>query len=193
MRLMLVERKKIGVIFVLIGLMIFLFCIGLKLDNKMRSVAFVQSNLGALKEYNIDEYKINYKLPDKWGTNIENFVGEEIVYHNNFQSNDGNINGFVQAWRYKGDLEAFIHASTDTSKLNKKSKNFQILSTNINGNKAYSVTYRINYRNNDVNAFEYFIKENDVFIRFAFYVKDKGMNVNTKSVLKALVETINKE
>ncbi|MDD3223768.1 MAG: hypothetical protein PHX70_03505 [Clostridium sp.] len=191
MRLLVVERKKIGVIFVLIGLMIFIFCIGLKLDNKMRSVAFIQSNLGALKEYNINEYKINYKLPDKWSTNIENFVGQGVVYHNNFQSNDGNINGFVQAWKYSGDLEKFINSNT--SKLDKKSQNFKISGININDSEAYSVTYRMNYKNNTFNAFEYFIKEDDVFIRFAFYVKDKGMNVNTKSVLKAIVETINKE
>lgn len=191
MRLLVVERKKIGVIFVLIGLMIFIFCIGLKLDNKMRSVAFIQSNLGALKEYNINEYKMDYKLPDKWSTNIENFVGQGVVYHNNFQSNDGNINGFVQAWKYSGDLEKFINSNT--SKLNKESQNFKISGININDSKAYSITYRMNYKNNTFNAFEYFIKEDNVFIRFAFYVKDKGMNVNTKSVLKAIVETINKE
>ncbi|AJA46275.1 hypothetical protein CPAST_c01750 [Clostridium pasteurianum DSM 525 = ATCC 6013] len=189
MRVLIVDRKKIGVIFVVMGLMVVLFSVGIKLDNRIRTTAFIQNNLGALKEYYAKEHKITYKLPAKWTTTQQSFTGGEILYHNNFTSQDGSIHGYVQIWNLQNDLKSFLQNSKTTSEIQNESDDFKISDVDINGNKGYLVTYTTKGVNKDYNAFEYFVNYNNVFTRFAFYVESDKINSSIPAVFKAIVET----
>ncbi|SMC26451.1 hypothetical protein SAMN02745134_02843 [Clostridium acidisoli DSM 12555] len=193
MQVLIIDRKKLGVIFVVMGLMIFIFCIGIKLDGRIRATAFIQNNLGELKEYKIEEYNTTYKLPSKWETNIESFPGNEITYHNNFKSENDGINGFVQVWNYRGSLKEFLDMSKKNSERENKVKNFNIYNILINNKDAYLVKYKMNAHGNVFYAYEYFIKQDNVFIRFAFYIREDKTNANMPSVFKAIVETMKKQ
>lgn len=175
------------------GLMIFIFCMGIKLDNRIRATAFIQSNLGELKEYSIDEYKISYKLPIKWEVSKESFNGDEIVYYNNFSSIDEGINGFLQVWNYNGSFKDFLGINKKISESENKVENFNVSDVNINNQGAYLITYEVNFHGDSYSAFEYFIREQDNFIKFSFYIKDKKFNSTMPSVFKALVDTVKRE
>jgi len=193
MKILIEDKKKLGVMFVLMGLMIFIFCIGVKLDNRIRATAFIQSNLGQLKKYNIDEYDISYKLPTKWEISKESFNGEQIVYYNNFSSKDEGINGFVQVWNYNGSFKDFLEINKKISQSENKVKNFIVTNLNINNQGAYLITYEAKSEDNSYNAFEYFIREQGNFIKFSFFIKDNKFNSTMPSLFKALVETVKKE
>lgn len=189
MRIFIVDRKKIGVIFVVMGLMVVLFSVGIKLDNRIRTTAFIQTNLGALKEYNASEHKITYKLPVKWTTTQQSFTGGEILYHNNFTSQNDGIHGYVQIWNLQNDLKSFLQNSKITSEIQNQSDDFKISDITINGKKGYLVTYSTKGINKNYNAFEYFVNYNNIFIRFAFYVESDKLNSSMPAVFKAIVET----
>ena len=42
-----------------------------------------------------------------WTTKEKKFSGDEIMYHNDFQSSDAVIHGFVEVWKSKQDLKHF--------------------------------------------------------------------------------------
>ena len=193
MKVFVVDRKKIGVIFVVMGLMVVLFSVGIQLDSRIRTTAFIQNNMGALEDYYIAEHKITYKLPAKWTTSQEKFSGGEILYHNNFKSQDNSIHGYVQMWNLQSDLKSFLQNSKLTSEIENKSQDFKISDININNSKGYLVTYKITGNSKPYNAFEYFIKYNSIFIRFSFYVESDKLNKNMPAVFKAIVETIKYE
>lgn len=193
MKIFIVDRKKLGVIFVVMGLMVVLFSIGIKLDSRIRTTAFIQNNMGALKEYYAAQYKISYKLPSKWTTSEEKYSGGEILYHNNFKSQDNSIHGYVQVWNFQRDLKSFLENSKVTSEIQNKSQDFKISDININSNKGYLVTYKIVGDGKPYNAFEYFLKYDGIFVRFSFYVESDKLNKNMPSVFKAIVETLKYE
>lgn len=193
MKIFIVDRKKMGVIFVVIGLMVVLFSVGIQLDSRIRTTAFIQNNLGALKEYYTTEHEITYKLPSKWTTTQENFNGGEILYHNNFKAQDNSVHGYVQVWNLQGDLKSFLESSKLVSEVQNKSQDFKIANVNIKNNKGYLVTYKIVTDNQQYNAFEYFIKYNNNFIRFSFFVESDKLNNNMPAVFRAIVETLKYE
>jgi hypothetical protein len=190
---LIIDRKKLGVVFVVMGLMIFIFCIGIKLDGRIRATAFIQNNLGQLKEYKIDQYNISYKLPSKWEAKSESFAGNEITYNNNFTSQTDGINGFVQVWNYNGNLKGFLDMSKKISESDSKVKNFTISDINISDKDAYLVEYKMNSHGNIYHAYEYFIKQDSEFIRFCFNINENKANGNMESIFKAIVETVGKE
>ena len=192
MQVFFVDRKKLGVIFVVMGLMISIFCIGIKLDGRIRATAFIQNNLGELKEYKVDGYEISYKLPGKWENDSGNFSGNEVIYHNNFKSDTDGINGYVQVWSYNGNLKDFLDMSNNISKDQNKVKNFTVSHIDINGNDAYLTEYKINSHGNIYDAYEYFIKQDSEFIKFSFYINKNKANPNSESIFKAIVETVKK-
>ncbi|AGK95324.1 PsbP-related protein [Clostridium pasteurianum] len=193
MKIFIVDRKKMGVIFVVMGLMVVLFSVGINLDNRIRTTAFIQNNLGALKEYYASEHKITYKLPAKWTTSREDFAGGEILYHNNFNSQDNSIHGYVQIWNLQNDLKSFLQNSKVMSEIQNSAEDFKISDISINNNKGYLVTYKTKAADKTYNAFEYFIKYDNIFVRFSFYVESDKLNGNMPAVFKAIVETIKYE
>lgn len=193
MKIFIVDRKKMGVIFVVMGLMVVLFSVGISLESRIRTTAFIQNNLGALKEYYSSEHKIAYKLPAKWTTSLENFTGGEILYHNNFNSQDNSIHGYVQIWNLQNDLKSFLQNSKVMSEIQNSAENFKISDISINNNKGYLVTYKTKAADKTYNAFEYFIKYDNIFVRFSFYVESDKLNSSMPAVFKAIVETIKYE
>ncbi|MDF2504788.1 MULTISPECIES: PsbP-related protein [Clostridium] len=193
MKVFVVDRKKLGVIFVVMGLMVVLFSIGIRLDNRIRTTAFIQNNMGALKEYYVTDHKISYKLPSKWTTSEEKYSGGEILYHNNFKAQDNSIHGYVQVWNLKRDLKSFLDDSKVSPEVQNKSQDFKISDIKINNNEGYLVTYKTTGDGKPYNAFEYFVKYNEKFIRFSFYVESDKLNNNMPSVFRAIVETLKYE
>ena len=193
MKILIVDKKKLGVIFVVMGLMIFIFCIGIKLDNRIRATAFIQSNLGELKKYSSNEYKLSYKLPIKWQASRESFNGEEIGYYNNFSDIDEGINGFVQIWDYPGSFEDFLQMNKKISDTENKVENFNVSNLNIDNEKTCLITYEGDSHGDSYHAFEYFINEDGNFVKFCFYIKDNKFSANIPSIFKAIAETVKKE
>lgn len=192
MKFVIVNGRKLGGIIVVVGLMLVLFGIGSNLGSRIRSTAYIQSNMGQLKKYTIDNLNINYMLPVKWVTNIEKFGGNEILYHNDFRDSDNSIWGFIEVWNKKQNLKTFLSTSKRVSEKQNNIGQYTINQVNIKNEKGYVIEYTLtNKDNKKFKAIEYFIEHDNKFIRFSFYTNNENYNSNMKSVFKAIVETLN--
>lgn len=190
MRLIILNRKRIGVTVIIVGLMLVLFGLEGKFDGRLKYVALMQSNISSLKKYEVPELNFTYKLPTEWTTEKQKFDGEEIVYHNDFTSKDATIHGYVQVWNLKEDLKSFLDRSKDINAKYAAYSNYNLNPIKIKNHEGYLMTYtmktseKANYK-----GYEYFIKDNNRFFRFAFYVRDVNFKENMPTIFKTIVDT----
>jgi len=187
LRIIFINRKKVGIVIILMGLMIILLGISKVFDKQLKTTILVENNINLLNEYAALNGKITYKLPEGWTTKEKRFSGGEITYHNDFQSSDAVIHGFVEVWTSKQDLKAFLDNSKKISQEQNLIKNYKLDGIVINGKKTYLVQYSINVTDNNwYKAYEYFIDGGSEFYRISFFTR----NVNFKEAYGAIYESI---
>jgi hypothetical protein len=192
MKVILLNKKRLGVTIIIIGLMLILFGVQSKFDSVLKQTALMQSNIYSLKEYEVLNKTLTYKLPSDWATTTQNFGGNEIIYHNNFQSADGKIQGFVEVWNINEDLKLFLEKSKEVSETQNIVKKYRMTPVNINGKSGYEVQYTMINRNNiPYSGYEYFINDTNKFVRFSFFVRTSNLKENMPTIFKTIVETLN--
>jgi hypothetical protein len=171
--------------------MITLWGISKQFDDKLKTTILVENNISLLNDYEALNGKISYKLPVGWTTQEKKFIGDEIVYHNDFRSSDAVIHGFVEVWKSKGDLKAFLENSKNISEEQNVIKNYKIGSIFINGRKAYLVQYLINTPGgNWYKAYEYFIDDEKQFYRISFFTRSVNFKESYGAIFESIVETL---
>lgn len=190
MKLIVINRKRLGVTVIIIGLMMVLFGLESKFDGRLKYVALMQSNINSLKKYEIPEIKVSYKLPSNWEAKKQSFSGGEVIYHNDFKSEDAVIHGYVQVWSIKEDLKSFLDKSKEQSQKYAQYTEYNITPIVVKKYDGYLMTYKM-MTSNEANykSYEYFIKDKDKFIRFAFYVRDINFKENMPTIFKTIVDT----
>ncbi|MGH4117815.1 hypothetical protein [Clostridium sp.] len=167
--------------------MITLMGISKQFDGKLKTTILVENNINLSDSYKVLDGKLSYKLPKGWTTKEKKFPGGEIIYHNDFQSSDAIIHGFVEVWKSNQDLRKFLDNSKKISEQQNVIRNYKIDGIMINGKKTYLVQYLINVTDNNwYKAYEYFIDEEGKFYRFSFFTR----NVNFKEAYGAIFESI---
>lgn len=189
MKIIIMNKRKLEVVFTLIILMGILFGTGEVLKGHLKTVSFMQNNIKQLKEYEALEGKIIYKLPDEWTTSTKTFPGEEIIYHRDFISKDMKLQGFVQVWKQEQDLKDFLNKSKEISEAQNKISGYKASEFKMDNKEGYLVKYKMNSNGNAYVAYEYFIKYNKGFLRFSFFMNSKDF----KEDMVALYESIIKE
>ncbi|WP_032123570.1 hypothetical protein [Clostridium amazonitimonense] len=194
MKVIVINRKRVKITTIIIGLMIILFSAEKIFDGKLKFVALVNSNLDELKQYSALQDKFTYKLPEDWETKETDFSSKDIIYHNDFNSKDQKIYGFVQVWKSQEDLKVFLDKSKEVSSKQNKISNYDLQPIEINDNKGYVVHYSMKTpQNASYMANEFFIDDGDSFIRFSFFVSEKNYKENMLSIFKGLVSTFKYE
>lgn len=190
MKVVVVDRKKLGIMLIISGLMIILFFIEVNFQQRLKLTSLIQNGMHSLKEYSAMNGKFTYKLPEEWSTEEKNFGGGEIIYHNGFKSKDAKIYGYVQVWQLNEELKMFLENSKIISEKQNTFKNYSIKPTSINGKTAYLVEYTV-LNGNDVyyKGIEYFIKIKNGFIRFAFNIREDNYKEDLNMVFKTIVES----
>ncbi|WP_206427376.1 hypothetical protein [Clostridium rectalis] len=185
------NKKRIGVTIIIIALMLIMFGMQSKFSEKIKLTSLVQSNIKSLKEYKALNSYLTYKLPEDWTANEEKFSGEEILYHNNFQSKDLKVHGFIEVWNLREDLEKFLKRSKEVSSKQNIIKDYNLVTTRLVGKTAYIIDYTIvNSNNKAFKSYEYFIKDDDKFTRFSFFVQDNNFKENMPTIFKSIVQTL---
>ncbi|MGH4140814.1 hypothetical protein [Clostridium sp.] len=187
MRVIFINRKKVGITIIIVGLMICLLGISKQFDKNLKATILVENKINLLDDYCALDGKMSYKLPEGWTTKQRSFPGGEILYHNDFQSSDALIHGFVEVWKSKQELKAFLDNSKNISEQQNIIKNYRIDNIIINGKKTYVVQYLINITDNNwYKAYEYFIDGGKEFYRVSFFTR----NINFKETYGAIFESI---
>lgn len=191
MKFIIINRKKLGVTAIILGLMVVLFGFGKNFDVKLKQASLIYNNINSLVKYEGLNNTFSYKLPKEWTTAVED-LGEEIVYHNRFVSHDKVINGFVQVWNYNGDLLRFLELSKETNLKTQASKykEYEISTLNLNNNKIFLLKYTVDSGNkNYYKAYEYFIGCTGKFFRFSFFVKEEDFKETMPNMFESIVKT----
>lgn len=126
------------------------------------------------KEYSGLKGTFKYKLPEGWKSVEQKFEGGEIIYHNDFDSEDKSMHGYIQVWNLNRPLINFIMEGRKSAVGIISFKNYTIEPIKINGKEAYLLTYsRKDDNNKYIKGFEVFILQNTTdFSRFAFYMDE---------------------
>lgn len=191
MRLIILNRKRLGVTIIIVGLMLILFGFEKKFDGRLKYVALIQNNINSLKKYEVTELRFSYKLPDKWTTQKEDFGGGEIVYHNNFSSDDSVIYGFVQVWNMREELKSFLGKSKDLSDKYATYKDYKLTPITVKGYEGYQLTYTMSISDEGVyKGYEYFLKDKGKLYRFSFFVREVNYKETMATIFKTIVDTM---
>ena len=191
MKVIFINRKKVGIIVIIFGLMITLLGISKQFDDNLKTTILVENNINLLNNYVVLNGKASYKLPTGWTTKEIKFSGDEIMYHNDFQSADAIIHGFVEVWKGKGDLKAFLDNSKKISQEQNEIKDYKIENSIVNEKKTYLVKYLINVTDNKwYKAYEYFIDDGGKFYRFSFFTRNVNFKETYEAIFESIVETL---
>ncbi|KAA8671999.1 PsbP-related protein [Clostridium sp. MT-14] len=191
MKVLFINKRKLGVTIIIIGLMTILFGLEKNFDVKLKFTALMQNDIKSLTQYSGLKNRLKYKLPSNWDCRVQDIFGDEIVYHSNFKSADGKINGFVQVWNLKGNLKIFLQNSRSISEKQNLYKSYNMSRININGRNGYLVEYIITKEIGDsYRGIEYFIEEGKQFCRFSFFVKDMDFKENMPTIFETIVKTL---
>lgn len=192
MKVIVLNRKRLGVTIIIIGLMLILFGLEKNFDGRLKYVALMQSNINSLKQYEGLDKTFNYKLPSQWTTKEEKYEGNEVIYNNTFLSEDAVIHGMVQVWNINEELKTFLDKSKVLSEKYTSNENYKASPITINKHEGYLVTYTSKTKSGNVyKAYEYFIKDKNKFMRFSFFVRDENFKESMPTIFKTIVETFN--
>ncbi|MBU5486205.1 hypothetical protein KQI86_17950 [Clostridium sp. MSJ-11] len=190
MRVILINKRRLGVSIIIIGLMLTMFGTQKFFRDRINYTSLMQNNINSLKEYVITKGEATYSLPSEWNTSERSFGGEEIIYHNDFQSKDLKIHGFVEMWNLREDITDFLKKSEEISKAENKILDYKLEKIKINNEEWYLVEYTVKnnygskYRSN-----EYFKKNKDKLIRFSFFVLEENFKENMPTLFKTIIQT----
>jgi hypothetical protein len=191
LKVIFINRKKVGIIVIIFGLMVTLLGISKQFDDKLKTTILVENNISLLNDFEALNGKFTYKLPLGWGTKEKKFSGGEIIYHNDFQSADAVIHGFVELWKSNQSLKTFLENSKNISQQQNEIKNYKIDSIVVNERKAYLVQYLINVDNNNwYKAYEYFIEDGKEFYRISFFTRKVNFKETFGAIFESIIETL---
>lgn len=191
MRMLIIDGKKMGITIMILGLMLIMFGISAQISGGLRYVALIQNDMTSLKTYYALDDKISYKMPSDWRNETEKFDVGGILYHSNFYSKDGKISGSIEVFGNTQDLDGFLIRNKEIFEKNNTLKNYNVKKIKINNKESYIITYELKNKDNiNHKCTEYYIRNNDGFIRDSFFVIDSNFKENMPTIFRAIVETI---
>lgn len=191
MKIIFIDKKKTLVVIIVLLLMTSMFAFQKVINNSMRMTSLMQSNIKNLKEYKALNGEIQYRLPEDWITEERKFEEDEIIYHNEFQSKDLKVHGFVQVWDINYSIKEFLQSSKIIAEKQNKISDYVMESIEVNNNPGYSINYIIrNKQDNSFKCYEYFLNKDDKIIRLSFFVKENKFKENMPTIFKNIVSTL---
>lgn len=193
MKLIILNRKRLGVTAIIVGLMLVMFAVEERFDERLRVTALMHSDISSLIKYEGLDRKFSYSLPNQWQVNLKNFGNEEIIYHNDFNTKDQSIHGFVQVWNLREDLKTFLERSKAAAGAVKpaKYKSYKMEPININNHSGYLVNYSMDVDDGDYyKGYEYYLSQDGLMFRFSFFVSEGNFKENMPTIFNTIVRTL---
>jgi hypothetical protein len=119
----------------------------------------------------------------------KDFPNSDILFHIDFNDNQGIIHGFVQVWHLPYSLKQFLDDSKANSTL--QFKDFISKELDIDEKKGYLWDYTV-LSDNDKKYYkgmEFFFKKKDNMYRISYFVPVKQWNKTNKSIFWNMVKS----
>jgi len=193
MKVIFINKKRLGVTLIIVGLMFVLLAFEKNFDNRLKLTLLIQNDIKYLKQYTAMQAGITYKLPEEWLTKEENFSGGEIIYHNDFQTKDSKIHGFVQVLKMPKNLKQFLDESKIISSKQNLIYDYNISTIKVKDFKGYLVEYNMEVKSGEnYKCIEYFLNDQGDVIRFSFFVNENNYKENMPAIFSTIVKTVDK-
>lgn len=190
MRFIAARSRQTGLVVILIGLMITIIGLGQYFESKLKVATLVQNNIGSFKKYSALEGNLSYSLPQSWIASEGSSSRENVIYFNEFVSDDTYTHGFIQIIKTKDDMKKLI--DVDIKEINDMGiKDYILNPSKIKGYDGYILQYSLNMNNEKTNKnYIYYIKNQDYIIKASFVINDEKHKENTPIFLQNIVNTI---
>ena len=193
MKIIFINKKRLGVTLIIVGLMVVLLAFEKNFDNRLKLTLLIENNIKYLKQYTVFQGELTYKLPSEWLTKEEKFAGKEIMYHNDFRTENLKINGFVQVIKIQKNLKEYLEESKIISAKQNPVYDYSISAIKVKSFKGYLVDYRIEVQSGELyRCNEYFLDLQGQIVRFSFFVNENNYKENMPAIFSTIVKTVEK-
>jgi hypothetical protein len=191
MRVIVLNKKRLGVTAIIIGLMLVRLGFERKFDDRLKTTALMYSDINSLTKYEGLDHTFSYKLPGEWRTSIKNLGSSEVIYHNDFNSKDDVVHGFVEVWNLREDLKSFLQRSMTSAYKPPKYKEYDMSPITIGNHEGYLISYNQDVgRGNYYKGHEYFFSKDGKMYRFSFFVREANYKESMSTVFQTIVKTL---
>ena len=191
MKVIYINRRKVGVALVLVGLMIVLMMLENQFHDKLKMTVFTQNNINSLQEYEGLNGELSYKLPEGWNNKERSFDSEKILYHSEFYNKDMNITGYIQIQNKDAQLQDVMNEINTNYNDKEDVEKYNYQPIKVNSSQGYIINYKTKlYDNSNVKVYKYFVDNDKVYTKFTFYVREDGFKDNMPRIFNSIVSLV---
>lgn len=185
-----INKKRLGITIIIIGLIMILLGFESLLHKNIRNAVFVENDMGKLQEQTILDGDVAYFMPNNWKVEEKESEKNHILYHSDFSWNDDQIKGYIEVWQNNIALDTFMTSTKNTALRSKEYKNYDSRKTKISSMDAYEVSYIQSNNGESYDTYEYYMNGKDYVVKLIFLTPENTTNKSYTSVFKALSEKI---
>jgi hypothetical protein len=164
------------------------------INQQYEETITVSSNIAKPEHQKFSTYislkgKFTFEYPSIFALSEKDFPNSDILFHIDFNDNQGIIHGFVQVWHLPYSLKQFLDDSKANSTL--QFKDFISKELDIDEKKGYLWDYTV-LSDNDKKYYkgmEFFFKKKDNMYRISYFVPVKQWNKTNKSIFWNMVKS----
>ena len=185
-----INKKRLGITIIIIGLIMILLGVESLLHKNIRNAVFVENDMGQLKEQSVLNGEVQYGLPNDWVMEEKKSEKNYILYHSDFSWNEDKVKGYIEIWQNNIVLDTFMSNTKNIALQNQEYKNYDSRKTKISSMDAYEVSYIQQNNGKNYDTYEYYIDGKDYVAKMIFLTPENISNKNYASIFKILAERV---
>jgi len=183
------NKKQLAITLMLVGLMLVLVFIQRFFDNSVREVVLVDSNMGQLKNYTIDNKGISFSLPDKWSSE-EKDSNDYSIYKVEFKDSENSIMGYIELLKCNEDIKDLAQKDVNNMVLSHDTEKIEAYKSVNRAGIRVEYKTKVNKGYSFINT-SYYMPLKDGFVgKCTFISKESSYKDNLRLVYNSIVDSI---
>ncbi|SFC67849.1 hypothetical protein [Clostridium uliginosum] len=185
------NKKQVIVMSILVSLMLVLGITQSFFKQTFTEVALVENGITEFNEYNFEEGKYSFSLPNEWIVSEKQNKEQYISYKADFKDKENKITGYLQVIDTQNDLGVF--AESDLKNLPLSYRNEQIMPFKIENVSGILSQYKTTVEKDYIleNVCYYLNSDDGKIIKVLFNIKEDCYKENIKTVFNTIVSKVN--
>lgn len=183
------NKKQLAITLMLVCLMFILVFIQRFFDNNFKQVALVDSNMGQLKNYNVDNKGISFSLPDKWSSE-EKDSNAYSLYKVEFKDSENSIMGYIELIKCNEDIRVLAQKDINNMVLSHDREKIEAYkSANRSGIRVEYKT-KVNKGYSFINTNYYIPLKDGIVGKCTFISRENSYTDNLRLIYNSIVDSI---
>ncbi|MEG0774135.1 hypothetical protein [Clostridium sp.] len=188
MKSMISNSRQTGLAIILVGLMITIIGFGQYFEGRLKVATLIQNNIGSFKKYEALEGKVTYSLPQSWIASEKSTARQNIIYFNEFVSDDANTHGFIQIITKENEKKLI---DIDIEEIKSMGiTEYTVERSKVKDYNSQIIKYNLTMNNHNISkVYNYYIENHNNIIKVNFVVNSEKHKENTPVFLENIVNT----